>query len=123
MLFENRDSEEVARRNLREIQTFNLIKNAVWSCVIVLDPEVARKDQNVDLKLLYEVMSDIKVYIDFAKLKRASPTHSKTIKGTGRKEVKEDNLVRHILKRFTFIDPAMISHTLKKCEELGLITK
>ena len=33
---------------------------------------MAKKEQKVDLKLLLEVMNDIKVYLDYAKLRHAS---------------------------------------------------
>ena len=48
-----------------------MIKNAIWNCVIEDDSSVVKKDQNVDLRLLMEVMNDIKVYIDYAKLQHA----------------------------------------------------
>ena len=51
-----------------QIKTFNMVKNAVWSCV--LNQDIPKKEQMVNLTLLNEVMLEIKIFIQFDELKR-----------------------------------------------------
>ena len=60
---ENKNREE----NMRQIKNFNLMKNAIWNCV--LDQEVPSSEQMVNLTLLNEVMMEIKILIQLDELK------------------------------------------------------
>jgi hypothetical protein len=52
---------------MTQIKTFNLIKSAVWNCV--LDQEVPKSEQMVNLILLKELMVEIQTLIDFNELR------------------------------------------------------
>ena len=50
-------------QNMRTIQTYNLIKNAIWNSVLD-DSSVKKSEQMVSLVLLRDVLDDIKIQID-----------------------------------------------------------
>ena len=92
-----------------------------------MDPE----DQRISLVLLHDIMQEIKVFIDFYKLKnfhekRALARRNNLFspdKGFDARDVErdEEQYCKHILKRFTVISPAMLKNTMNKCETLGLL--
>ena len=50
-------------QNMRTIQTYNLIKNAIWNSVLD-DSSVKKSEQMVSLVLLRDILEDIKITID-----------------------------------------------------------
>lgn len=109
------------QENLRQIKTYNMIKNAVWSCV--LDLSVAKSQQMVNLALLNEVLVEIKTIIEFNKLKsplsanasRISPADSDIV------QQPESYSTKHLLKRFYVFSPIILKKTIVRCRNLGLI--
>ena len=53
-------------QNMRTIQTYNLVKNAIWNSV--LDDSVPKDEQMVSLVLLRDILADIKIQIDYMEL-------------------------------------------------------
>ena len=52
---------------MTQIKTFNMIKNAVWNCVI--NQEAPKSEQMVNLALLKKFMAEIQSLIDLNELK------------------------------------------------------
>jgi len=55
--------------NLRQIKTYNLIKNSIWNCVMPTEAEVNKEDMVVELVLLRDLMKELQSFIDFYSLK------------------------------------------------------
>ena len=113
-------TEQKRSFNLHQIKTYNLIKAAIWNCVIVKDSEIPKEDQVCELVLLKDLMHEINLFIDFYILKSQ-------IEGSNQKEIsKIENLrkfpqrgshyddepdslaIQRILKRFRLINPALL---------------
>ena len=86
-----------------------------------------REEQKVNLVLLHKLMLELKIYLDFNDLKRRyeervkMPIHetdqSKYKKYGQGGESEQSNLkVRHILKRFSVLNPSGLRATIQKCE-------
>lgn len=111
------------------VKTFNLIKNAAWSCVLNTELDsVEKEDQRINLVLLHDIMHEIKVFIEFYKLKsihqkRASARRSNLLNPdtSFTKDEAEDEFCKHMLKRFSVIGPTTLKHTIQRCENLGLL--
>jgi len=107
--------------NIRQIKTYNMIKNAVWDCV--LDLKVPKSEQIVSLALLNEVMVEIKSLIEFKKLN--SPFSDNTTRilpgDNGLIQQFEDSNTKHLLKRFSVFSPITLQKTIVKCKSLCLI--
>lgn len=78
--------------------------------------------------LLRDLMLEIKVFIDFYKIKRSqekrAATPRKSLFNTERKlesQGSDDLVYKHILKRFTVLGPSSLKATIKKCEAQGLL--
>ena len=96
-----------------------MVKNAVWSCV--LNQDIPKKEQMVNLTLLNEVMLEIKIFIQFDELKRQI-VKSTQIQPEDESSKKHDSsATRHLLKRFSVLSPISLKKTIVKCESLGLI--
>ena len=68
---------------MRHIKNFNLMKNAVWNCV--LDQDVPKNEQMVNLTLLNEIVLEIKIFIQLDELKKqyAKNANSSKVKPEG----------------------------------------
>ena len=56
-------------KSFKAIKTYNIIKNAIWGCVLDQhEDDIPKEDKQVDLTLLRELMHEIKVYIEYIKL-------------------------------------------------------
>ena len=53
---------------MRMIKNFNLMKSAIWNCV--LNQDVPKNEQMVNLTLLNEVVLEIKIFIQLEELKK-----------------------------------------------------
>ena len=115
---ENKNREE----NMRHIKNFNLMKNAVWNCV--LDQEVPKDGQMVNLTLLNEVLLEIKILIQLDELKKKHAKNAEISKVEAENESIESpdySDTKHLLKRFSVFSPITLKNTIVKCETLGLI--
>lgn len=117
---------------MSRVKTFNLIKNAAWSCVLNRESEqVQKEDQMVNLVLLRDLMHELNAFIKFYQLKGtyeklvAAPSKAHELDNADAQEASssdaEDKYCRHILKRFTVFGPYTLKSTIKKCEALGLL--
>ena len=88
---------------MRKIHTFSIVKNAVWNCV--LDQEVPKSEQMVNLTLLNDVMLEIKVLIDFNELKKPSAVQTRVQPYGKSVQIQEDSVTKQLLKRFTVFSP------------------
>ena len=48
-------------RNMQNIKTFNMVKRAIWSCVLLEKDWDDRANEMVDLVLLRDLMLELKV--------------------------------------------------------------
>ena len=107
---------------MRHIKNFNLMKSAVWNCV--LDQEVPKNEQMVNLTLLNEVLLEIKIFIQLDELKQKHAKNARITKVERESELIESpdySDTKHLLKRFSVFSPITLKNTIVKCESLGLI--
>ena len=79
--------------------------------------------------LLRDLMLELKVFIDYYKLKRKQEMRAKSTRfklsnsaAVGQPiipRIGEDPMVKHILKRFTTLGSSSLKSTIQKCEALG----
>ena len=56
-------------KNMEVINSFNVVKNAIWNCVLVgEDSDIPRSDQEVNLVMLRNILLEINIYIQFVHL-------------------------------------------------------
>ena len=55
-------------QNMRAIRTYNLVKNAIWSCVLDDISVTKRSEQKVSLVLLRDILAEIKILLAFTEL-------------------------------------------------------
>jgi len=108
--------------SMRQIKNFNLMKNAVWNCV--LDQDVPKNEQMVNLTLLNEVVLEIKIFIQLDELKKQHAKNTKISKVQPESKLIEEpdySNTKHLLRRFSVLSPITLKNTIVKCETLGLI--
>ena len=49
------------------MRTYNVVKNAIWACVLN-DKDIGKEKQQVDMGLLRDLMNDIQVLLDYVKI-------------------------------------------------------
>ena len=101
---------------MEKIKTFNIIKNAVWSCSFT-DGEIDRADQTVNVVLLRDIMHEIQAYIGFYeltdRLERRVPQTGK-VKPAHDFSTQTNNRIQQVLKRFKSVDPSKLRETIGK---------
>ena len=56
-------------QNMETINAYNLIKNAIWNCVLKADDEsIQRSEQQVNLVMLRDILLEINSMIQFVHL-------------------------------------------------------
>ena len=70
---EELDDEERLSYNLSKVRTFNIVKDAVWSCAQTEDARgnaIDKSEQNIDMSLLNRLMLELSVYVNYYELDR-----------------------------------------------------
>ena len=70
---DGQDDEERLSYNLGRVRTFNIVKDAIWSCAQTEDEEgesLDKLEQDIDLNLLSSLMRELMVYIKYYELRR-----------------------------------------------------
>ena len=56
-------------KNMEIISSYNVVKNAIWNCVLVgEDSDIPRNQQEVNLVMLRDILLEINIYIQFVHL-------------------------------------------------------
>jgi len=59
------ESDKKRTFSLYQIKCYNLVKTAVWNCVMDNESDIPKEEQEVELVLLRDLMKEIQSLIDF----------------------------------------------------------
>ena len=105
------------KETMNRIKTFNLLKNAIWACVLD-QKSVPRSQQQVDLLLLRNLMLEMQVLLEAIKFdaevraQKSSLSSKSKLNTEHRYNSLDTRALEHILKRFTVLDPANLKYSI-----------
>jgi len=126
-------TEERRNFNLEQIKTYNMVKAAIWNCVIPQDETKPKNLQEVNLVLLRRLLGEIQSFIELYIL-RLHVEGQKSVadsieygdkfktNGSSFHDKKDSQDIQQILKRLRLINPALLDQTIKTCVNLGLVS-
>ena len=107
---------------METINAYNLIKNAIWNCVLEADDEsIPRSEQQVNLVMLRDILLEMNSMIQFVHLHvhyetrmsdegRQTQLNAKSFQAN--LNYKANKQINDILKRFSVIDPRQLQNAL-----------
>lgn len=126
-------TEERRNFSLEQIKTYNVIKTAIWNCVIPEDETTPRNLQQVNLVLLRRLLGEIQSFIELYMLRlqvEGDKKHADLIefgekfklKGSSFDDPRDTQEIQQILKRLRLLNPALLAQTIKNCVNQGLVS-